>query len=428
MMKLLMLLVFMLPALVIIYRAMIAPRERRGIFLYALTLYAATFAQLKVFAFGLTPANILASTAVTLELVAALRSRRRLASMNGLDLGVIVLVGWLILNTAVQGQVGPSLRNGLVTALVILATKLRPQTDARDLRILMTTMAVGACIVAFSMWVQRYWSASLFGLGVTPTTFASVAMARLTGVARNPNGTAVFLLFGCASVCGGLAWPSTISRRFQRTSEILLLSTLGYAMLFTQSRSGFIAYLVIISLRLGYLFHVPRTLVFLLGGLMFLAFVSDQLDFIQSYMDQALFPDRPTMALSGRGDRIRVAVAVMENSPWFGDTTVEHRHGAMHYHNSLLIYAATTGVVAGLGFLGMLVAPLVRTLSQILRPDATPLAVAASCFVISMILNDMVHAVLSSSISYWLMAGFFMNSKALFERESSVPARSRPTS
>jgi hypothetical protein len=399
--------VFVLPALVMVYRALTG--RRKITYIYALTLYCTAFSFIGSFPLGLTLANTLAAMAVGFELVSAIYTGRRVAAFNLLDLGVGVLLLWMFLNTAVHGQATDGLRHAIVLAMIVLATKLRPHADGDDLRIFMTALTVAACVVAFSMWIQSSISPTLFGLHDREKVVRSFAMLRLTGIIRNPNGTAYFLLVGIAGACGGLAWPHGVSNRMRSAVETSLILVLGWAMLYTQSRAGLLALLVVVLIHLRASLRIPMSVFGLMILAIVTALVSGYLEGMADFLDQAVFADRPTMSSADRGNRLMLALEVMAESPWFGDTSVELKHVRMHYHNAMLQFGADNGIIAALGFLVMLLAVSFGSLGWSLRDGANTVSTAALCFAMGGIMMDLFHDVLSSSISYWLVMGFVVN-------------------
>ena len=402
------LVILVLPALWILWRAMTSPR--RPAYLYALVLYATIFSTFQSYPFGLNPANVLAAIAVGFETFNAVRRRRPLARINLLDLGALLLLSWVLLRTTVFGEPALGLRSGLVLTAIIVSTKLRPRMGPEDLRICLLGLFLGGCVVALAVLIQQRYSPTLFGLQDNLVALSSLAKFRYTGLSRNPNSAAFMLVVGLSALGGGISWSSRYPKALRVVLEMSLLALLFSALLLTQSRTGLFAGVAIVLLRISLMLGFSaRVIIASIIILSLAGFATRDLGWIQS-VESSIFMDRPTMASSGREFHIELAIEAMERAPWFGDAGVVVNHGRIHYHNATLQIAADNGTPAAIGFLAMLVAAFAGCLRWYVREKGGHIATSLVTLFLAGAMMSMTHDFLSSAISYWLMMGFAVNS------------------
>jgi hypothetical protein len=402
------LLLLVLPALWLVWRA--ATSTRRPAYLYALVLYATIFSTFQMYPFGLNPANVLAAVAVGFEAFNAMRRRRPLARLNLMDVGALLLLSWVLLRTVIFGEPALGLRSGLVLTAIIVSTKLRPRMQPEDLRICLNGLLVGGCVVAFAVLIQHWYSPTLFGLQDHQTALSNLSKFRYTGLSRNPNSTAFMLVLGLAALGSVISWSSRYPKVLRVALEMSLLTLLFSALLLTQSRAGLFtgvaAVVLRVSLLLGASVRSSITAIIILG---IAGFATRDLGWLQT-VEGSIFMGRPTMASSGRELHVELAIEVMERAPWFGDAGVLVNHARIHYHNATLQIAADNGTPAAIGFLAMLVAAFSGCIRWYAREGGGHIANSLVTLFLAGAMMSMTHDFLSSSISYWLMMGFAVNS------------------
>lgn len=337
------------PALWLLWR-LLARRQRMPV-LYAMLLYTTFLGSLVRLPSGVSLPITLAAGIVFLELLLlGSRARRIRIGINRLDVLVLALAVWAVLATTLNNA-GPSMaRESIILALVVFATKFRPDLRPKDFRLFTIALLMGGVVVALVCITQSVrGSPSLFGMLDLAEKYRLERVTRPTGLQGNPNAASLYLLFG---VCAGLMLITSHMTKRSLAAIGTALVLIGVALYYCESRSAIIGAIFVAGTRLGWMVGFRRAAPFLIaaGAASLVLLVPEQV----SSVGQQMFESRGGFDETGRSERWQLAWEVISNNPILGDPNATFHHRAVNYHNDILQLAGSFGIPAALFFVAIL--------------------------------------------------------------------------
>lgn len=378
--------------------------------MYGLLLYSTFLGVLARLPGGLTIPIVLAGTIVGWELLSNGWPRTRHA--EPLDVLIVALAAWVFLvwgfRVGVTGVfAGESAREPLVLAIVVLASKLRPQFSVEGLHFLLKPLVAGGVVVALACTAQIVMAdPTLFGLLEVNRQDMLSLVGRALGLQGNPNSAAFYLLLGYCAALSLARSPGADAR--DRGTWFACAGLIVLGILFTQSRSAFLAASVVGAFQAAVMLRMGRwTPVLVLCAAGFVVFVFPE---VILAVGENLLSDR-VLAATGREEQWAKVLQVITDNPLFGSTTLSHGT-KINYHSDLLQLAGYFGLPAAILFALTLLRLLRFSWALSLNPR-TGLGWAMLLMVIAEMVHGMFHVLMLSGIAFWMFIGLCVHNPEL---------------